>query len=92
MRENERGEIFNDFGERIWPSSKDDEIIEFVLQHRNEKPEDQCVNGGLLHRMIQTVNYWDIGKKESYNERVCFDCGKKASIGFKSKRIEIQQE
>lgn len=93
MKENEKGEIFNDFGERIWPSCKDKEMREFVLQHRNEgEPSELCINGGLKHRMLQTVNYFDIGTRESYNERICYDCGKKASIGIKHKRIESQQE
>ena len=101
MNEDKSGRIFNDFGEQIFPlcenkGKEGKEIALFILKDFKEHPEERCINGGMKHRMIQSVNYnnFDFGTRESesYNERICYDCGKKASIGIKSKRIKIQQE
>jgi len=95
MREDKSGRIFNDFDEQIFPSCENKgkegkEIALFILKDFKEHPEDRCINGGIKHRMIQTIKYenfdFGIGKSESYYERICYDCGKKASIGIKSKR------
>jgi len=100
VTEDKSGRIFNDFGEQVWPSCESKgatgkEVAEFILKDFNENPVDRCINGGDKHRMIQTVNYnkFDVATKESesYNERVCFDCGVKANIGIRSKKIELKE-
>lgn len=101
LREDDSGRIFNDFGEQIFPSCESKgkegkEIALFILKELKEHPEERCINGGFKHRMIQTINYnkFDIGtnESESYNERVCFDCGKKANIGIKSRRVIVNRK
>jgi len=74
--DNERGEIFTDEGEKIFPTGSSEKINGIILGIWNGHPEDHCDKGGSIHRMLKIISFRDFDLGVSHKEYGCYDCGK----------------